>query len=61
MLFSSVFYLVNYTLQLSVFQYRLFYFSLLSGGADGVIGIYDTECKPSLKEFSCQTICTVGR
>ncbi|XP_072043883.1 DNA excision repair protein ERCC-8-like [Amphiura filiformis] len=34
---------------------------LLSGGADGVMCVYDTECKPYTKEFTCQTICTVGR
>lgn len=34
---------------------------LLSGGAEGVIAVYDTECKPVVKEFTCESICTVGR
>ncbi|XP_030851877.1 DNA excision repair protein ERCC-8 [Strongylocentrotus purpuratus] len=34
---------------------------MLSGGADGVIAIYDLECIPEVKEFTCETVCTIGR
>ncbi|XP_071485001.1 DNA excision repair protein ERCC-8-like [Diadema antillarum] len=34
---------------------------MLSGGADGVVAIYDTECIPEVREFTCETVCTVGR
>lgn len=35
--------------------------SMLSGGADGVIVVYDLENFSGKSQFTCKAICTVGR
>lgn len=36
-------------------------FSMLSGGADGVIVIYDLENFSGELQYTCKAVCTVGR
>lgn len=36
-------------------------FSMLSGGADGVIVIYDLENFSGKLQYTCKAVCTVGR
>lgn len=35
--------------------------SMLSGGADGVIAVYDLENFSGKSQYTCKAICTVGR
>lgn len=36
-------------------------FSMLSGGADGVIVVYDLENFSGSQQYTCKAVCTVGR
>lgn len=36
-------------------------FSMLTGGADGVIVIYDLENFSGTPQYTCKPVCTVGR
>lgn len=36
-------------------------FSMLSGGSDGVIVIYDLENYSGKPQYTCKAVCTIGR
>lgn len=45
----------------TVIHWPVLHSSMLSGGSDGVIVIYDLENNSKKIQYSCKTVCTVGR
>lgn len=59
--------MTNNDVQISVriiclYEISFFLFcSMLSGGSDGVIVIYDLENSSKKSHYTCKAVCTVGR
>lgn len=49
------------TVRLFVEKRSFVLFSMLSGGADGVIVVYDLENFSGSQQYTCKAVCTVGR